>query len=192
VQPLQRHLSLRPGEARAVAAGLDRSVLVALRTRGHRPVAERLAQALGIFGEYGIGWAALGIGGAALLPRRRERFLAAATAGPVAVGINYLVKRAVGRSRPVIDGHPPLGPAPNRLSFPSAHAATAVAAATALGRVAPGAKPALLSLAALICAGRPYLGLHYPSDVLAGAALGYGIGRAYPLPAERDPPGEPA
>jgi len=90
------------------------------------------------------------------------------------------------RHRPVIEGHPPLGPAPNELSFPSAHATSAVAAATALGRVAPRARPALYALAGLICLGRPYLGMHYPSDVLAGVALGYGIGRIWPLPPEAD------
>lgn len=172
----------------AVGAGrIDQAVLVALRTRGHHPVAERFAQRLGTFGEFGIGWAALGIGGAALSPPRRNRFLAAASAAPLAVGLNFLVKLAVGRNRPVIEGHPPLGPAPNKLSFPSAHSTTAVAAATVLGRVSPRARPALLSLAALICIGRPYLGMHYPSDVLAGAALGYGLGRVYPLPAEEVP-----
>ncbi len=182
-----------PLAAAAVAAGrLDQAALVALRTRGHHPVAERIAQGLGTFGEFGIGWTALGIGGAALAPARSNRFLVAASAAPVAVGINFLVKLAAGRNRPVIEGHPPLGPAPNKLSFPSAHATTAVAAATVLGRVSPRARPALLSLAALICVGRPYLGMHYPSDVLAGAALGYGLGRIYPLPPEDEPEAVPA
>ena len=145
-----------------LAAGrLDQAVLLALRTRGHRPAVERIAQGLGSAG-----------------------------AAPAAVGLNYLVKLAVGRNRPVIEGHPPLGPAPNKLSFPSAHSTTALTAATVLARVAPGARLPLYSLAALICVGRPYLGMHYPSDVLAGAALGYALGRAYPLPPE--PPQPPA
>ena len=173
-----------------LAAGrLDQAVLLALRTRWHRPAVERFARGLGSFGEFGLGWAALALGGAALAPARRRRFLAAAAAAPAAVGVNLLVKLAVGRDRPVIEGHPPLGPAPNKLSFPSAHSTTAVAAATVLGRVAPAARLPLFSLATLICVGRPYLGMHYPSDVLAGAALGYGLGRIYPLPPE---PPEPA
>lgn len=88
-------------------------------------------------------------------------------------------------------GVPPLGRATSRFSFPSAHAASSLAGATALGRVAPPARLPLLAVAALVCAGRPYLGMHYPSDVLAGAALGAAIGRLWPLPAERariDPP----
>ncbi len=163
---------------------LDRALLIGLRTRGHTKPAERLAQGLGTFGEYGSGWAALGLGGAALAPARRNRFLVAATAAPVAVGLNYLLKVVVGRARPVVEGHPPLGPAPNKLSFPSAHSTSAMTAATVLGRVSPRARTPLLALAAMICLGRPYLGMHYPSDVLAGAALGYGLGRLYPLPPE--------
>jgi decaprenylphosphoryl-5-phosphoribose phosphatase len=169
---------------RLAAARLDRSLLVTMRTRGHLPVAERLAQGLGAFGEFGTGWAALGGLGAAASRERRSRFLAAAAAAPAAIAVNYAVKALAGRERPVVAGHPPLGPATSRLSFPSAHATSSFAGAVALGRVAPRARLPLLGLAALICAGRPYLGMHYPSDVAAGAALGWSIGRLWPLPGE--------
>jgi membrane-associated phospholipid phosphatase len=168
----------------ALRSRLDRALLIALRTRGHARPFERFAQTLGAFGEYGIGWAALSLTGAALSSGRRRRFAVAASAAPAAVGVNYLVKMAVGRSRPVIEGYPPLGPASNKLSFPSAHSTSAVTAATVLGRISPRARAPLYVLAALICLGRPYLGMHYPSDVLAGVALGYGLGRIYPLPPE--------
>jgi hypothetical protein len=49
-----------------------------------------------------------------------------------------------------------------------------------MGRVAPGARPPLYGLAAAICLTRPYLGMHYPSDVLGGAAIGLLIGRLWP------------
>ncbi|GIK76489.1 MAG: putative phosphoesterase [Actinomycetes bacterium] len=164
---------------------IDRALLVLLRTRGHGPLAVAVARGLSAFGERGIGWAGLGLAAAAADRRRRGRFLAAAAAAPAALGLNYVVKAASGRERPVVAGHAPLASATSRLSFPSAHAATSVAAAVSLGRVAPGARPALYGLAVLVCAGRPYLGMHYPSDVLAGAALGLAIGRAWPLPARR-------
>ena len=162
-----------------------------MRTRWRDPGVERAAQALGTFGEFGAGWTVLGLGAAALSPAGERRLLHAAGAAPVAVAINALVKAAVGRDRPVIEGHPALGPAPTKLSFPSTPATSSVAGAVALGRAAPGARAPLYLLAALICAGRPYLGMHYPSDVLAGVALGYAIGRAYPLP-PREKPGEAA
>jgi membrane-associated phospholipid phosphatase len=172
------------------AARIDQSLLVAMRTRGHGPVSEAAARALSDFGEHGAGWATIGFAGAGFDRERRRPFLAAAAAAPVTLALNYLVKATIGRERPVIEGHPPLAPAPSKLSFPSAHAATAVAGAVALGRVAPGARLPLYGLAALICAGRPYLGMHYPSDVLAGAALGLVIGHVWPLPAA--PPPAPA
>jgi membrane-associated phospholipid phosphatase len=49
-----------------------------------------------------------------------------------------------------------------------------------MGRVAPGARVPLFSMAALVCLTRPYLGLHYPSDVLGGVALGLVLGSAVP------------
>ncbi len=176
----RRSASSAPGLARRA----DRRILVAFRTRGHAPAVERAAGVLGALGERGAGWAAIGLAGAALHPGARRRWLRAAAAAPVAVLANYAVKLAVGRERPRIDGHPPLARAPSRLSFPSAHAASSVAAAIVLGRLAPGARAPLYALAAASCLGRPYLGMHYPSDVLAGAALGALIGATYPLPPE--------
>lgn len=137
-------------------------------------------KALGVAGEWGAVWAAIGLAGAAVDGRRRGRWLRAGAVGPAAIGVNYAVKRAVGRERPLIEGHPPLGRAPSKLSFPSAHASSSVAAATAMGRVAPAVRPAAYGLAAAICLGRPYLGMHYPSDALAGAVLGYAVGRLVP------------
>ena len=84
------------------------------------------------------------------------------------------------RQRPVLEGLPPLGGAPTSLSFPSAHASSSFACATAMTRVAPEAA-VFFVLAAVVSAGRPYLGLHYPSDVIAGIALGVGLGFVAPL-----------
>lgn len=163
----------------------DQRLLVTLRTRGHSELGDRIVQGLGLFGEMGSGWAALGLAGAAMRPEQRERWLVAASAAPVAIAVNYAVKLTIGRARPLIDDHPPLARAPSKLSFPSAHSTSAMAAATVLGRVSPGFRPALYGLAGAICLGRPYLGMHYPSDVIAGATLGLVLGRVYPLPPER-------
>lgn len=135
---------------------------------------------LGWAGEWGAIWVAGGLAAAARDAERRPRWLAAAAVAPAAVVVNYAVKVGVGRERPLIEDHPPLARAPSKLSFPSAHATSSLAAATALGRVEPRARVPLYSLAAAICVCRPYLGMHYPSDVVAGAALGAALGALAP------------
>ena len=159
---------------------LDNALLRTMRTRGHHPSVERGMRALGSAGEWGAIWAGVGLCAAALDRRRRGRWLVAAAVGPGAVVANYAVKRAVGRPRPELEGLPPLADAPSTLSFPSAHATSSAAAAIAMARVAPGAGPPLYALAMMLCLTRPYLGMHYPSDVLAGAALGAVIGSLVP------------
>jgi undecaprenyl-diphosphatase len=164
----------------AALGDADQAVLRFLRTRGHHEPVETMMQAIGMCGEYAAVWAVAGGVGASIDEKRRRQWLVAAAAGPAAVGVNFVAKVAFGRQRPLIEEHPPLAKAPTKLSFPSAHATSSIAAATALGRVEPRARPALFTLAAAVCIGRPYLGMHYPSDVVAGAILGFAIGRAVP------------
>ncbi|MEJ7875781.1 MAG: phosphatase PAP2 family protein, partial [Solirubrobacterales bacterium] len=102
-----------------------------------------------------------------------------------AVILNYGVKLSFGRQRPLLEDHPPLAKAPSNLSFPSAHSTSSMAAATALGRVDPRTRVPLYLLATSICVSRPYLGMHYPSDVVAGALFGLLIGGLVPAVGER-------
>jgi len=157
---------------------LDHRLLLALRTRGHSPNLDSIMQGLGAVGEHGRIWAGIGLFGFVFSLRRQRQWLVAAGIGPAAIGLNYGIKRLVGRPRPSIEGLPPLGSAPSSLSFPSAHATSSVAAAIALSQLAPEARPYLFALAAAICVSRPYLGMHYPSDVVAGMALGAALGTA--------------
>jgi membrane-associated phospholipid phosphatase len=159
---------------------LDRSLLATMRTRWHTPGLEGAAKALGKAGNNGAIWFALGVVLAILDPAQREAWLICAALGPVAIGLNYVVKVLAKRPRPVLEGLPPLGGAPSSLSFPSAHATSSFAVATAMTRVDTlGALAFVLALA--LSLGRPYLGMHYPSDVLAGAAFGIVIGLIVPL-----------
>jgi membrane-associated phospholipid phosphatase len=161
-------------------AKLDLAVLRFLRTRGHQRPVEGAMKAVGWAGEWGAIWSASSLAAAASDAQRRPRWLATAALPPVAIVANYAFKRAINRERPVIEGFPALGYAASSLSFPSAHATSSVAAATAIGRISPSAKPAAYTLAAVMCIGRPYLGMHYPSDVLVGVLLGRAIGKAIP------------
>jgi membrane-associated phospholipid phosphatase len=84
----------------------------------------------------------------------------------------------VRRRRPELPDLPPLTPTVSRLSFPSAHATTSFAAARAYSGVAPAAL--LYPVALAFAVSRPYLGVHYPSDVVAGAVLGTAVAEVWP------------
>jgi membrane-associated phospholipid phosphatase len=160
---------------------LDSRLLYAMRTRGHSPAAERVAKGLALLGEYGAVWLAIGVVLALIDSDHRDQWLVAAALGPVSIGLNFAVKLLVRRRRPQLEGLPPLGGAPSSLSFPSAHSTASFACATAMTRIAPEAA-CLFVLAAAIAVTRPYLGMHYPSDVLGGIALGTTLGLLVPLP----------
>jgi membrane-associated phospholipid phosphatase len=158
----------------------DLKLLRWIRTHGHSPGLESAAQMLGKVGNNGGIWLGLGLVLALVDSANREAWMICAALGPIAIGLNYAVKLVVRRPRPVLEGLPPLGGAPSSLSFPSAHATSSFAVATAMTRVEPlGALAFVLAIA--IALGRPYLGMHYPSDVLAGALLGTILGLLVPL-----------
>jgi undecaprenyl-diphosphatase len=175
----------RPGIFGALGAA-DQAALRFLRTKApHDEKTEALVKGLGLIGEYAAVWVATGLAGAAADSSKRQRWLLGAAVGPGAVVVNYAVKVGIGRERPLIEDHPPLARAPSKLSFPSAHATSSMAAATGFGRVNPRARVPLYALAGAICISRPYLGMHYPSDVVAGAAFGVVIGGLVPGLGER-------
>jgi membrane-associated phospholipid phosphatase len=84
----------------------------------------------------------------------------------------------VRRPRPVLPGLPALSPVVSSLSFPSAHATTSFAAARAYRGLAPAG--ALYAAAGAFALSRPYLGVHYPSDVAAGAVFGTALAAGWP------------
>jgi undecaprenyl-diphosphatase len=90
---------------------------------------------------------------------------------------SFGVKDLVNRARPA-DLHPQIHPlyVVHSSSFPAGHAATAFAGATLLSYIAPRLLPLFVVLAAVIGFSRVYVGVHYPTDVLAGAAIGVMVG----------------
>jgi undecaprenyl-diphosphatase len=146
---------------------MDHRIVSALRACGTDPRVAGAARTLSWAGEHAALWLAAGLAGAAVDRRRRGAWLrgTALTAGAHLVSMG--VKRVVRRPRPA---HvEPLVRTAGRHSFPSSHATSAAAAAVAFGALGAHAIP---PLAAAVCVSRLVVGVHYPSDVAAGAALG--------------------
>lgn len=139
-----------------------------------RPATVKAARAMSHFGEHSAGWFALGlIGAAADKPRRRE-WLTASVSVVGAHAASIAVKRVVRRRRPEDPSVEVLVGTPSRLSFPSSHAtSTTTAAVVYSGLTGRNLVPALVPP---MLASRLVLGVHYPTDVLAGAVLGGAIG----------------
>ena len=113
--------------------------------------------------------------GGALDGERRSDWRRATTSVAGVFVLNTAIKRVVGRRRPELHGLPALTGTPTALSFPSAHAATSFAGARLYAQLGLPAFP-LYALATGLTLSRLYLGVHYPSDVLAGAVLGASAG----------------
>jgi membrane-associated phospholipid phosphatase len=150
---------------------IDERILRLARTLGHSPRADRAAARFSRTGEHGAVWLAIGAAGWALDPSRRARWARATGVVAGTFALNTTVKLIVRRPRPQLPGLPALTSTPTQLSFPSAHASTSFAGARLYTRLGLPAPP-LYGLAALLAASRLYLGVHYPSDILAGALLG--------------------
>lgn len=159
---------------------LDERILRVARTRGHRPGVERAVARFSRVGEHGALWMAVGgVGWLLDAPERRMRWRRAAATVAMTYGVNTALKMVVRRRRPEIEGLEPLTGTPTRLSFPSAHAATSFAAARRYSRLGLPAGP-LYGLAGAMVLSRLYLGVHYPSDVLGGTALGLVLAEVAP------------
>ena len=110
----------------------------------------------------------------ALRWRRPWFFVAVLAADLVADAISLILRQVIDRPRPFLV-HPlprPLVHPPSTGSFPSGHSATAFACATVIAWAEPRLAAPVFVLAALVAWSRVYVGVHYPLDVIGGAALG--------------------
>lgn len=114
-------------------------------------------------------------------PERFHALLAAAASVSLGIVLFLKLKRAFGRKRPcALEPHcwATLLP-PDQFSFPSGHTITAFAVTVSLGMFYPAMLPGLFFCAVNIALSRILLGMHFLSDVLAGAALGTALGYGF-------------
>ncbi|MCS0638549.1 phosphatase PAP2 family protein [Streptomyces sp. LP05-1] len=191
--------SLR-GRVSTLLSGWDREVFHRVATR-HWPGADPVLPRLSRSANHGLLWFGAAAGMAVLGRGQRSRRAALRGAASLALAsatVNTIAKRSVRRNRPLLDAVPAirrLKRQPLTTSFPSGHAASAAAFATGVALESRGWGAAVAPVAAAVALSRVYTGVHYPSDVLAGAALGVGAALAVrgmvPTRSQLPAPGRP-
>jgi undecaprenyl-diphosphatase len=143
------------------------------------PVADKLFYGASAVGDWGLLWHVIGATRALLDPRQRAAAVRLSTTLAVeSLLVNQGVKRLLPRHRPVFEGVRPHGlRTPLTTSFPSGHASAAFCAAALLSDGSPATAPLWYGLATIVAVSRPYVRIHHASDMVAGAAVGYTIGR---------------
>jgi membrane-associated phospholipid phosphatase len=162
-------------EAPPSAQEREVSALLTIQALTSSPAVRRGAVILSHLGEHALAWTALGLVGAARDPAQRRPWLRATATVVGAHALSILVKRVARRHRPSDPRIQVYVATPSDWSFPSSHAASTTAAAVAYSRLL-GRRYPLVSVPVMM-ASRVILGVHYPSDVLAGSLLGAVMGR---------------
>ena len=170
---------VRSGAFLVRAGSLDRA-LFARVARGRGPGLDRTLPRLSVAANHAFLWvgasAVLGVFGGSAGRRAAARGMGSVVVTSALV--NLAVKRVVRRPRPGLWGVPAarrLRVQPLTTSFPSGHAASAAAFAVGAGVEAPRVGAALAPVAAAVAYSRIYVGVHYPGDVAAGAAIGAAV-----------------
>jgi undecaprenyl-diphosphatase len=163
-----------PEPVAAPASG-EVAALVAIQSTLGTPAVIEVARSMSHFGEHAQGWVAISALGALAMPKRRRDWVLVGVGAVAAHAAAIAIKLVVRRKRP---HHPAVAVnvgTPSALSFPSAHATSTTAAAMLLSRATRSRLP--LAVVPAMALSRLVLGVHYPTDVLAGAAVGAVVAR---------------
>ena len=154
----------------------ETDLLVAIQDVLYSPATAKGARVLSYFGEHDLGWMGVATAGAVVDKQRRSKWIALGVGTFAAHAATVVLKRIVRRPRPN-DPRVKIGVGtPSQLSFPSSHAANTGAAAAHLANITGKKWPWLL--VPVLMLSRNVLGVHYPTDTLAGALLGAGTAKA--------------
>jgi len=145
-------------------------------------VLDRVMAGLSRLADHGVLWIVVSAGLRATGDRwaRRAAWRGLGAMAAASAAANVLGKSLATRDRPQVPvpaGRRPARP-PRRASFPSGHAASAAAFATGVALEKPGLAAPVIVTAAAVGISRVVTGAHYPSNVLAGFAIGAGAGAA--------------
>lgn len=166
---------LRRGPVLRAIGRADRAGMRWLRAQARHEGVTGAVRQFSRLGEHGALWILIGLVGALVDPRRRGEWLRGLASVGGAYLVNTTLKQIARRPRPDFADLPPLIETPGPLSFPSSHSASSAAAVTAYRHLLP---PWPLRLvAAAMALSRVHLGVHYPSDIAAGAGIGHVVAR---------------
>ncbi len=132
------------------------------------------ARAMSFFGEHSLGWLGLAAVGAGVDKERRRQWITLGAAAFSSHAASVILKRIVRRHRPHHEEIRIGVGTPSELSFPSSHATSTTAALVVLSTILKSGWP-LVGVPAMMMS-RMVLGVHYPTDVTAGAVLGAATG----------------
>ena len=162
------------------STNLDYQVLIWIQQNLRGSMATDFWESMTDMGNAGIFWLAVIV---ILLVRKKTRFAGAASFLALCLDViitNGILKLLIARPRPFLTNTDitPLIPPPAGFSFPSGHSVSSFAVAFVLYQLLPKryGVPAVI-IAVLIALSRLYLGVHYPSDVLAGMIIGLVISK---------------
>ena len=149
------------------------AALVSVQSAFGTPAVVSACRSMSHFGEHAAGWVALSAGGVLLSRRRRREWLLVGVGALAAHAAAIVIKMVARRARPNDPAIAVNVSTPSALSFPSAHATSSTAAAILLCRATRSPLPLLA--VPLMAVSRLVLGVHYPSDVLAGIGVGAAV-----------------
>ncbi|MCI2105648.1 MAG: phosphatase PAP2 family protein [Intestinimonas sp.] len=154
----------------------DHTVLLMIQNHLHTPFLDLFFTFYTQLGNLGFLWIAVSLLLLFHAKTRRAGLLALFSMAVGLIGANLILKHLFSRPRPwlVVDGLTPLIAPPDPNSFPSGHTCAAFAAAGAWWKTFSNwkIKSFFVALAILMGFSRLYVGIHFPSDVLAGALIG--------------------